>query len=56
MNVLKVKLVNKTGTNYSSITLDINANLSPDGGYLVVPKNAIVEVKYPQTDIAGRIR
>tara|TARA_R110002074_G_scaffold238551_1_gene410452 strand:- start:104 stop:1900 length:1797 start_codon:yes stop_codon:yes gene_type:complete len=56
LDVLKVKLVNKTGTNYSSVTIDINANLSPDGGYLVVPKNAIVEVKYPQTDIVGRVR
>ena len=56
LDVLKVKLVNKTGANYSSVTLDINANLSPDGSYLVVPKNAIVEVKYPQTDIVGRVR
>jgi hypothetical protein len=56
LDILKVKLVNKTGTTYSSITIDINANLSPDGSYLVVPKNAIVEIKYPQTDIAGRIR
>ena len=56
LDVLKVKLVNKTGANYSSVTLDINANLSPDGSYLVVPKNAIVEVKYPQQDIVGRIR
>ena len=56
LDILKVKLVNKTGTTYSSITIDINANLSPDGSYLVVPKNAIVEIKYPQVDIAGRIR
>ena len=56
LDVMKVKLVNKTGTTYSSITIDINSNLSPDGGYLVVPKNAIVEIKYPQTDIVGRIR
>jgi hypothetical protein len=56
LDVMKVKLVNKTGTTYSSITLDINSNLSPDGGYLVVPRNAIVEIKYPQTDIVGRVR
>lgn len=56
LDIMKVKLVNKTGTTYSSITIDINANLSPDGSYLVVPKNAIVEIKYPQMDIVGRIR
>jgi len=56
LDVLKVKLTNKTGTEYSSVTLDINQNLSPDGSYLVVPKNAVVEIKYPSVDIKGRIR
>jgi hypothetical protein len=56
LDVVKVKLVNKTGTSYSGSTIDINKNLSPDGTYLVVPKNAIVEIKYPDTDIKGRIR
>jgi len=56
LDVLKVKLTNKTGTEYSSVTIDINQNLSPDGSYLVVPKNAVVEVKYPSVDIKGRIR
>ena len=56
LDVVKVKLVNKTGAEYSSVTVDINDNLSPDGDYLIVPKNAIVEIKYPMTDIEGRIR
>jgi hypothetical protein len=56
LDVVKVKLVNKTGTSYSGSTIDINKNLSPDGTYLIVPKNAIVEIKYPETDIKGRIR
>ena len=51
-----MKLVNKTGADYSSVTIDINDNLSPDGDYLIVPKNAVVEIKYPMTDIEGRIR
>ena len=56
LDVIKVKLVNKNGTNYSGSSIDINQNLSPDGTYLIVPKNAIVEIKYPETDIKGRVR
>ena len=56
LDVLKVKLSNKLGAEYSTARIDINKNLSPDGDYLVVPKNAILEIKFPQTDIIGRIR
>ena len=56
LDVVKVKLANKTGVNYSGSTIDLNSNLSPDGTSLIVPKNAIVEIKYPQTDVKGRIR
>ena len=55
LDVTKVKILNKSGVNYSSATLDINDNLAPDGNYLVVPKNAIVEIKYPETDIKGKL-
>ncbi|MAH50636.1 hypothetical protein CMI37_32755 [Candidatus Pacearchaeota archaeon] len=56
LDVVKVKLTNKTGVNYSGATIDINRNLSPDGDYLVTPKNAIIEIKYPETDIKGKMR
>ena len=56
MDVERVKLTNKAGGNYSTARLNINRNLSPDGNSLVVPKNAIVEIKYPDTDIKGKIR
>ena len=56
LDVSKVKLVNRSGANYSSSEISINDNLSPDGSYLVVPKNAIVEFKYPSVDIRGKIR
>jgi len=55
LDVLTVKLVNKTGANYSFANIDINDNLSPDGSYLVVPANALVEIKYPSTDIRGKV-
>lgn len=54
--VISIKLVNKTGTNYSSNSIDIGSNTSPDGTKLVIPKNAVVEIKYPDTDIKGQIR
>tara|TARA_R110000824_G_scaffold237694_1_gene426499 strand:+ start:4926 stop:6722 length:1797 start_codon:yes stop_codon:yes gene_type:complete len=56
LDVVKVKLTNKTGANYADTVLDINKNLSPDGIYLAVPKNVIVEIKFPQTDIRGKVR
>jgi len=55
LDVLTVKIVNKTGTNYSYANIDINENLSPDGSYLIVPANALVEIKYPTTDIRGKV-
>jgi hypothetical protein len=56
LDVLKARLLNKTGVGYSSATIDINNNLSPDGNQLIIPKNAIVEFKYPTTDIVGKAK
>ena len=56
LDVLKVKVVNKTDTNYSGASIDIDKNTSPDGNMIVVPKNAIVEIKFPGTDIVGTAR
>jgi len=56
LDVVSVKLVNKVGSNYSSVTYNINSNTSPDGTYLICPKNAIFEIKYPTSDIQGKIR
>jgi len=56
LDVVKVKINNKVGGNYADTSLDINKNLSPDGSYLVVPKNVIVEIKFPPNDIRGKIK
>jgi hypothetical protein len=56
LDVSKVKIVSKSGGSYSSSAIAINENLSPDGSYVVVPNNAIFELKYPETDITGKIR
>ena len=56
LDVLKVRLTNKTGANYSSATIDLNNNLSPDGDQLIVPRNAIVEFKFKNTDFVGKAK
>lgn len=56
LDVLKVRVVNKTGANYSGASIDINKNTAPNGNMIVIPKNAIVEIKYPNTDIVGSAR
>ena len=56
LDVIKARLTNRTGTNYSSATINLNKNLSPDGNQLVVPKNAIVEFKFKNTDFVGKAK
>ena len=56
LDVTKVKIFIKSGNEYSSASIDVNSNLSADGSYLVVPHNAIMELKYPEADIMGKIR
>jgi len=55
MDVTKVNITNRVGSNYSSVNFDVNENLSPDGTYLIIPKNCIVEIKYPKVDIVGKV-
>ena len=56
LDVTKVKIVNKTGGRYAETVFDINSNMSPDGSYLIAPKNCIFEIKFPSVDIKGKIR
>jgi hypothetical protein len=55
-DVVKVQIINKTSTNYSSVYFDIEDNTSPDGDYIVTPTNAIMEMKFPEVDIKGKLR
>jgi hypothetical protein len=56
LDVITVKLINKTGGQYASTVFDINGNMSPDGTYLVAPKNCIFEIKFPAIDIKGKVK
>ena len=53
----RVKVYQKTGNNYSSnFRFIIDNHISNDGRYIVVPDNAVLELKYPAVDIKGNIR
>ena len=56
LDVLSVKIFMKTGTDYSNSSIDINSNLSGDGSQLIVPNNAVLELKFPEVDIVGKLR
>ena len=55
-DVRTVTIKNITTGGYSNINFDIRANTTPDGRFIDVPKNVILEVKYLDTDIIGSIR
>ena len=56
VDVVSVKINNKSGGNYSESAYSINDNLSPDGRMLVTPEDAVIELRYPNKDIKGTIR
>ena len=55
LDVVKVKVVAKTTSEYSSAEIDINANISQDGDYVICPANAVFEFKYPSVDFKGKV-
>ena len=54
-DVRNVEIVNVTSTGYSSINLSMRNNITADGRFIRVPKNVVLEIKYPDTDIIGTI-
>jgi hypothetical protein len=49
----RVKVVQRSGGIYSTASFSFDRALSPDGTYMVVPKNVCLELKYPDLDIKG---
>jgi hypothetical protein len=54
LDVKDIKIVNKTGNAYSSTQFNIQQNLTSDGNMIIIPKNAIYEIKNA-SDIVGNI-
>ena len=55
LDTTDVEVENKSGALYSNVYLDLNRHLSADRRILHVPKDHILEVKYPLDDIKGAI-
>jgi len=55
VDVISVKITRKVGGNYSDVSFDLEGGQSPDGRYIEIPKNVILELKYPDSDIKGAI-
>ena len=55
-DVLKVKIKQQVGNDYSDAAYDINRNMSPDARILYVPEDMILELKYLDTDIRGTVK
>lgn len=53
VDVTNLKIINRTGGNYSTVYLDFEDMMSDDGRYIKCPKNCIFELKYPESDIIG---
>ena len=51
-----VKIIQKTGSNYSSYNFDIDAATTADGRFIIVPENIVLEFKYPDVDIVGAVK
>tara|TARA_B100001123_G_scaffold417814_1_gene521024 strand:- start:10303 stop:12093 length:1791 start_codon:yes stop_codon:yes gene_type:complete len=51
-----VKIVQKTGTNYSTYDFDIDNATTADGRFIIVPENVVMEIKYPDIDIVGAVK
>ena len=57
VDVTRVKVIQKTGLGYANeVLFNVDDNMSEDDRYIVVPDNAVLEIKYPDQDIKGSIR
>jgi len=54
-DVKTVRVMQKRGPDYSSVNINFDDALSADGTYIMTPKNAIMELKYPNRDIKGTL-
>ena len=56
VDVTNVNVTLKRGGNYSDVKFDLDANVSPDGRYINIPKNCITEIRNLNDDIKGVIK
>ena len=52
-DVIRIKIFNKSGGNYSASSVNFDDLISRDGTFYKAPKNVIFELKFPNIDIKG---
>ena len=55
-DVVDVTITRKVGGSYSDTTFFLEEFTDPDGKYIDVPENVVLEIKFPSIDIRGTIR
>ena len=56
LDVVNVKITNKLGDQYNTMSFNIDLHTSPDGRLIIAPEDVIFEIKYPDSDIIGTVR
>jgi len=56
IDTTKVRIVRKTGLEYSTTFMDIEDNRTPDGRLIKCPENVIFEIKFPRRDMIGTVK
>lgn len=56
VDVKSVKINNLYGGEYSNTPFDFDKVLSKDGTYYKVPKNVVLELRFPDIDLKGKIK
>ena len=56
VDVVRVKVFQKSGGNYSDTRFTLNNHISADGRFINVPENVAVEIKFPELDIKGAVK
>tara|TARA_R110002126_G_scaffold110281_1_gene247401 strand:- start:2257 stop:4062 length:1806 start_codon:yes stop_codon:yes gene_type:complete len=56
LDVVKLKIVTRSGASYSSADFDLDLYTTPDGRMILAPEDIIFEIKYPDSDIRGTIK
>ena len=55
VDTTQVSVTQVMGGLYSTTTFDMDAAMSPDGRFIRVPNNVVLELKYPEDDIRGSV-
>ena len=56
VDVVKVDVKKKVGSAYADYRFDMDMNTSPDKRMILLPEDAICEIKYPSQDIRGALK